>query len=157
MARATTVATPVISLAAGTYVGAQTVTITDSTSGSKIYYTTDGSAPTASSTLYTGGITVSSSETLKAIATATGDTSSATATATYTIAGTLKVYISPPGAQSTTVAGAATETFDALSALSTANPHTTAYISTAGIGTYTGSTSQPFAIEAPGEFGGALV
>jgi hypothetical protein len=153
-ARATTVATPVISLAAGTYTGSQTVTITDSTSGSKIYYTlgTPGTTPTTLSTVYTGPITVSSSETLEAMATATGDTQSGTATAAYTILGTLQVYLSGPGVQSTSVAGASTETFDALS---TTNPHTTAYVSTAGIGTYTGSSSQPFAIEAPGEFGGA--
>jgi hypothetical protein len=88
------------------------------------------------------------------MATATGDTQSSTATAAYTILGTLQVYLSAPGAQSTSVVGAATETFDGLP--STANPHTTAYVSTAGIGTYTGSSSQPFAIEAPGEFGGAI-
>ena len=131
---ATTVATPVFSLAAGTYAGAQTVTITDSTSGSKIYYTlgTPGTTPTTLSTLYSGPITVSSSMTLEAIATATGDTQSATATAAYTI-GTLQVYLSAPGVQSTSVAGAITETFDGLS---TVNPHTTAYVSTVGIGTY---------------------
>jgi len=144
LARATTVATPVISLATGTYAGAQTVTITDSTSGSKIYYTTNGTAPSTSSNLYSGSITVS--------ATATGDTQSATATAVYTISGLLQVYLSGPGVQSTSVVGAATETFDALST----GTHTTAYVSTAGIGTYTGSSTQPFAIESPGEYGGAL-
>jgi len=152
LARATTVATPVISLATGTYAGAQTVTITDSTSGSKIYYTTNGTAPSTSSNLYSGSITVSSSETLEAMATATGDTQSATATAVYTISGLLQVYLSGPGVQSTSVVGAATETFDALST----GTHTTAYVSTAGIGTYTGSSTQPFAIESPGEYGGAL-
>jgi RHS repeat-associated protein len=153
VARATTVATPAISLAAGTYAGAQTVTITDSTSGSTIYYTTNGNTPTTSSTVYRGPITVSSSETLEAMATATGDTQSGTATAPYTILGVLQVYISAPGAggESTSVPGALTETFDAL----TANTkYTTAYVSTAGIGTY-GSSTQQFAIEAPGEFGGA--
>ena len=126
MARATTVATPVISLAAGTYAGAQTVTITDSTSGSKIYYTlgTPGTTPTTSSTVYTGPITVSSSETLEA--TATGDTQSATATNVYTISGVLQVYLSAPGIQSTSVAGAATETFDELTANTN---YTTAYLS----------------------------
>ena len=156
VARATTVATPVFSLATGTYAGAQTVTITDSTSGSKIYYTTDGSTPSASSTLYTGGITVSSSETLKAIATATGDTPSAPATAAYTILGVLQVYISAPGVggESTSVPGALTETFDALTPKETPTPYTTPYTSTLGV--YAGSTSAPFAIMAAGEFGGAV-
>ena len=158
MARATTVATPVISLAAGTYVGAQTVTITDSTSGSKIYYTlgTTGTTPTTSSTLYSGAITVPSSMTLEAMATATGDTQSGTATAPYTILGVLQVYISAPGVggESTSVPGALTETFDALTPKETPTPYTTPYTSTLGV--YAGSTSAPFAIMAAGEFGGAV-
>ena len=78
-------ATPVISVPTGTYTQAQSVTITDSTSGSSIYYTTDGSTPTAASTAYSGAITVSTSETLKAIAVAVGYDPSAVASATYTI------------------------------------------------------------------------
>ena len=80
-----TVATPTFSPAAGTYSSAQSVTISDATSGATIYYTTNGTTPTTSSTQYTGPITVSSTETLEAIAVATGDTNSAVASATYTI------------------------------------------------------------------------
>jgi hypothetical protein len=43
-------ATPTFSVAAGTYPAAQMVTISDATTGATIYYTTNGSAPTASST-----------------------------------------------------------------------------------------------------------
>ena len=80
-----TAATPVFSPAAGTYSSTQSVTITDATTGATIYYTTNGSTPTTSSTKYTGAISVSSTETIKAIATATGHTQSGVATAAYTI------------------------------------------------------------------------
>jgi hypothetical protein len=78
--------TPIFSVAAGTYATSQSVTISDSSSGATIYYTTNGTTPTTSSTKYTGvAITVPSTETLEAIAVATGFTNSAVATATYTI------------------------------------------------------------------------
>jgi RHS repeat-associated protein len=79
----TPAATPVFSLASGAYSTPQTVTITDATSGATIYYTTDGSTPTTSSTIYTGAITVSSNETIEAIAGATGFTNSGTVIANY--------------------------------------------------------------------------
>jgi hypothetical protein len=78
-------ATPTISPASGTYAAAQTVTISDSTTGAAIYYTTDGSTPTEDSTKYTGAVTVSATETIEAIATASGYTTSAVATASFTI------------------------------------------------------------------------
>jgi hypothetical protein len=79
------VATPTFAPAAGTYSSTQTVAISDTTSGATIYYTTNGSAPTTSSTPYTGPITVGSTEAIEAIAAATGMTNSALATAMYTI------------------------------------------------------------------------
>ena len=78
-------AAPVISILSGTYTAAQSVTLSDATSGAVIYYTVDGSQPTAASPAYTGTITVGTSLTLKAIAIAGGCTVSATSTATYTI------------------------------------------------------------------------
>lgn len=78
-------ASPVFSLAAGTYGGTQTLTITDSISGASIYYTTDGTTPTTASTLYTGPVSIGSSETVSAIAVASGYAESATTLAAYTI------------------------------------------------------------------------
>jgi hypothetical protein len=79
-------ATPVIKPAGGTYTSTQTVTISDATPGAVVYYTTNGTTPTTSSTKYTGAIKVSATETLEAIAVATGYSNSAVASATYTIA-----------------------------------------------------------------------
>ena len=89
------VATPVISLAGNTYTGSQTTTITCTTTGATIYYTTDGTVPTTSSTQYTAGanITIAQSMTLKAIAVNQGMEDSEVAEATYTIQYTLNVGI----------------------------------------------------------------
>ena len=78
-------ATPTFSPVAGTYTAAQTVSISDLTAGATIYYTTNGTTPTTSSPVYGGAITVSSTETLEAIATATGYATSAVASSSYTI------------------------------------------------------------------------
>lgn len=77
--------TPIFLPAAGTYTSTQSVTITDTTAGATIYYTTDGSAPTASSIAYTTPIAVNSTETLKAIAIASEYNDSSITSATYTI------------------------------------------------------------------------
>jgi glucosylceramidase len=67
----------------------QEVTLTDSTSGATIYYTTDGTAPTTSSTKYAGAITVTATTTIEALAVAQGYSQSAVATGAYTL--------TPPG------------------------------------------------------------
>ena len=80
-----TVATPAFSVASGAVNSGTSVTITCSTEGAKIYYTKDGTAPTASSTEYKAAISVTAAVTLKAIALKSGMNNSAVASVSYTI------------------------------------------------------------------------
>jgi hypothetical protein len=97
-------ATPTFTPAAGNYSGSQSVTILDSTSSSSIFYTVDGSAPQTavggSTAAYAGPIPVTSSKTVKAIATATGFNPSAIAGAAYTITAVSFSLTSAPASQS---------------------------------------------------------
>jgi len=78
---------PTFSLAYGKYPSAEAVTITTSTPGAVIRYTTNGSTPTAASTLYTGPIFLNPGMTkLKAVAFKSGMTNSAEAYNLYRIA-----------------------------------------------------------------------
>ncbi|WP_410637104.1 chitobiase/beta-hexosaminidase C-terminal domain-containing protein [Amycolatopsis sp. lyj-346] len=79
------VAAPTFSPPGGSYPAAQTVTIGSATAGATIRYTVDGSAPTASSPIYSGPISVPTSRTVNAIATKAGSADSAVSSASYTI------------------------------------------------------------------------
>ncbi len=79
---ASTVATPVISGASPSET-TTSVTISCATSGASIYYTTDGSTPTAESIPYTEAVTLSDTTTVKAFA-VSGSDSSAVASRTFT-------------------------------------------------------------------------
>jgi len=82
--------TPSFSPGAGTYTGTQSVTIS-ATGGSVICYNTTGSPATngttgcTAGTLYTGAVSVSTSETLYAVSGGTGYTDSTVSSAAYTI------------------------------------------------------------------------
>ncbi len=78
------VATPTFNLAGGYYAGTQNVTISCETNGATIYYTTDGSTPSASNGTQGTSVSISATTTLKAIAIKDEDNSSV-AEATYTI------------------------------------------------------------------------
>jgi len=84
------ISAPSFSPPAGTYSTPQTVTITEVAGNMFIYYTTDGTTPTAASPVYVNPITVASTTTLKAIAILDDEDQSAVSSATYTI--------NPPGA-----------------------------------------------------------
>src|SRR5580704_19044372 len=78
---------PTFNPPAGSYAGSISVTLSTTTPNANIYYTTDGTAPSTSSTLYTGTpIPLSVTTTLKAIAVATGLIQSNDSTAAYVLA-----------------------------------------------------------------------
>ena len=127
------VATPTFSPIAGTYTSAQTVSILDATPGATIYYTTDGSTPTTSSTVYTAPLSVGTTQTIKALAVAAGLTNSAVGTALYTIN-------LPPVATPTFLPVAGTYVGPQSVAISTTTPSATIYYTLDGT---TPTTSSP--------------
>lgn len=79
------VAAPTFNPLAGTYYIPQNVTISCSTPGAVIKYTTDGSIPTASSPTYNGSINVTGAATIKAFAINQGMIDSSVVSASYSI------------------------------------------------------------------------
>lgn len=78
------VLSPVAAPGTGNYTSPQSVSLSSGTSGAAIYYTTNGSTPTTSSTLYTAPFNVTDTTTVKAIATKSGMANSGVMTETYT-------------------------------------------------------------------------
>jgi hypothetical protein len=81
------VATPVFNPPSGSYNSGQQVSVADSTAGSSIFYTIAGTTQP-----YTGPITVTTTTTISAYATLTGDVTSSTNSASYTINSAPTVY-----------------------------------------------------------------
>lgn len=77
-------AAPVISPNGGTFTGSQTVTITCAAPDAVIYYTTDGSTPTADSAKYSGSFTLTASAAVKAFAVSADAAASDIVTAVFT-------------------------------------------------------------------------
>jgi hypothetical protein len=76
---------PSFSPAAGSILSTQTVSLSDATAGATIYYTTNGSAPTTSSTKYSAPLTLSANTSIQAIAVDAGFTNSLVASAAYSV------------------------------------------------------------------------
>jgi hypothetical protein len=120
----TLVAPPVLTPPPGSYNGGQSVTLTTSTPGAQIRYTTDGSTPTSSTgALYTGPVGVSSTTTIKAIAYAAGLSDSSVVSGLYTISHQPTLFIATmvpqsgvqsPGSGSATLLLDGSETFAVL-------------------------------------------
>src|SRR3989442_12031883 len=116
------VAAPTFSVPAGTYNQPQTVSLADATSGATIYYTTDGSTPTITSTRYLGPIAVNLTLTIRAIAVAPGMVNSDVASATYTLQAATPVF-DPPGGS---------DRLPPTVSISAASPNTPTYYTTDG-------------------------
>lgn len=82
-----TVVTPVIVPVSGGWPASTQITITTETPTANIYYTEDGSTPSASSILYTGSFTLTAAKTIKAIGIKDNFTDSGIVTEVYTIDG----------------------------------------------------------------------
>jgi hypothetical protein len=65
-------AMPVSSVATGVYETPQSVTLTSATQGATIYYTTDGTAPTTASSVFTTPLNITETTRIRAIAVADG-------------------------------------------------------------------------------------
>ena len=133
---------------AGSYNTTQMVAISTTIPMATIFYTTDGSAPTTSSTLYNGPITVAASQTLRAIAVA-----SASAAYTISLPVATAVEFGPPGgtfssAQSVTLS-TATPSATIFYTTDGSNPTTSSKVFTAPITISTTETIRAFAT-APG-------
>jgi hypothetical protein len=135
-------ATPTFSPAAGTYASAQSVTISDSTSGATIYYTTNGTTPSTSSSVYSSPITVASTETLEAMATATGYSQSAVGSAAYTITSS--------GAQ---VTASGTTTANTVPVFSSSSAITNSPLAVSGSNVGIGTTTPSAPLEVSGASG----
>jgi hypothetical protein len=116
------VATPTASPGAGNYTTTQSVTLSCTTQGAKIYYTTDGNTPTAESTEYESAISIEKTTTLKAIAIKDGMADSNVFSTTYTF-----IAVTP-----TASVGAGNYTETQSVTLSTTTPEAKIYYTTNG-------------------------
>ena len=133
---------PIFSPTVGIYTTPQTVTLTDATKGAVIYYTTNGTTPSTSSTKYTAAINVSSTTTIEAIAVAAGYLNSIVASGTYTIH--LPVITATLNPASLTFAATAVGSSSAAQAVTLKNTGTSTLTITSGGISITGTGAGSF-------------
>ncbi|MCJ8014216.1 chitobiase/beta-hexosaminidase C-terminal domain-containing protein [Paenibacillus sp. KQZ6P-2] len=102
---ASSVTSPTVDKAAGTFANPVTVNVTPGTSGNSVYYTLDGSDPTINGTLQTGPIAINKSCTLKVVEVSSSGYFSSISSYAYTItnpASATPVMVVNPRSQSVT-------------------------------------------------------
>ena len=135
---------PVISPASGSIAAPVAVTIKSPVAGATIYYTTNGTMPTTSSTKYTGAFTVSKSEVVTAFATLPGAADSPAAVADYLYAPTPVIT---PGTEVATKAFSVTIT-DAGNTIYYTTNGTSPYLTTASKYSAAISVTPPATVQA---------
>lgn len=119
------VVVPAFQPGGGTYPSVQTVKISVSTADAQIYYTTDGTTPTISSSRYEAAIAVAGTMTVRAMAIVKGGTQSAESSATYTI--------SPPAATPVFSIAAGTYSSNQTVSITDSTPGATVYYTITGL------------------------
>ena len=132
---ATPCATPTFSVAEGEVAKGTTVTISCATDGATIYYTTNGTTPTTSSSVYSGAITINTTQTIKAIAAKVGNANSEVASATYTVIDYVTLPYTWAGGTSTSLAAETGVTASGLSS-DYGSTHAPYYLKMDGVGDY---------------------
>jgi parallel beta-helix repeat protein len=108
-----TVATPTITPNGGSYTGSVLVSMATTTTGASIRYTTDGTNPTASSTLYSGAISLGTTATVKAAAFKSNYNPSGVASASFTINQPFDFSLANSGNKSVTAGASVTNSITA--------------------------------------------
>ncbi len=153
-----TATAPTMSPAPYTYNTPQSVTLTDSTPGVTIYYTTNGTTPTTASTRYTGPITVSTTTTINAIAAGGNYGASTVASGTYTITATAPTMSPAPYTYNTAQSVTLTDSTPGVTIYYTTNGTTPTTASTRYTGPIPVSTTTTInAIAAGGNYGASAV
>jgi Chitobiase/beta-hexosaminidase C-terminal domain/Family of unknown function (DUF6298)/Right handed beta helix region len=140
-----TVATPTINPTGGNFTGPVSVTMQTATAGASIYYTTNGSTPTQSSTLYSGPVTLTNSATVKAKAFKSGYNASPEASASFTVTQPFNFSLANSGDKSVNAGSSVTSSI--IATLASGNSQTVSFtvsgLPSGATGSFSSSSCSP--------------